>query len=105
MALGNNSSDALVSLTHQQLTLEALRVLIDQAEHVPTRITRYNIRSLLLRSQSSSAPGAEEVDAPMEQVEPAAPVLLTSPVSSLLSSRSRFFSRACALSARSMFSW
>ena len=47
VTLGNISADALVSLTQQQLNIDTLRLLVDRADRVSSRITKRNIRSLL----------------------------------------------------------
>ena len=70
VTLGNISADALVSLTQQQLNLDTLRLLVDRADRVSSRITKRNIRSLLL----------ESVDVNEQMVEQEA-VGLTSPIS------------------------
>ena len=70
VTLGNISADALVSLTQHQLNIHTLRLLVDRADRVSSRITKRNIRSLLL----------EPVDVDEQIVEQGA-VTLTSPVS------------------------
>ena len=70
VTLGNISADALVSLTQQQLNIDTLRLLVDRADRVSSRITKRNIRSLLLESV--------EVD---EQIVEQGTITLTSPVS------------------------
>ena len=70
VTLGNMSADALVSLTQQQLNIDTLRLLVGRADRVSSRITKRNIRSLLL--------GPVDVDEPMLAQ---GTVALTSPVS------------------------
>ena len=70
VTLGNISADALVSLTQQQLNIDTLRLLVDRADRVSSRITKRNIRSLLLKS----------VDVDEQMMEQRA-IELTSPIS------------------------